>query len=99
MLPWPSAVFMDVVVVVEFKNVHGNNHSDEVAKTLCACGGRRAVAGVEEVPTKSQYSRCVEYWCRVTKHHVTRMALLGNCPSWSCLLRKCVLSLIKDAVL
>ena len=51
MLPWPSDVFMDVVVVVEFKNVHADNHSDEVAKTLFAYGGGRAVAGVEEVPT------------------------------------------------
>ena len=45
------AEFLDVVVVVEFENVHGENHSDEVAKGLCAYGGRRAVMGIEEVPT------------------------------------------------
>jgi len=43
-------MFLDVVVV-EFENVHGENHFDEVAKGLCAYGGRRAVAGIEEVPT------------------------------------------------
>ena len=36
-------MFLDVVVVVEFENVHGEHHSDEVAKGLCAYGGHRAV--------------------------------------------------------
>ena len=45
MFPW-LAVFLDVVVVVEFENVHGENHSDEVAKGFCAYGGRRVVAGI-----------------------------------------------------
>ena len=44
-------MFLDVVVFVEFESVHGENHSDEVTKGICAYGGRRAVAGVEEVPT------------------------------------------------
>ena len=42
---------LDVVAVVEFENVHGKNHTDEVAKGLCAYGGRRAIAGIEEVLT------------------------------------------------
>ena len=44
-------MFLDVVVVVEFENVHGKYHTDEVAKGLCAYGGRRAIACIEEVPT------------------------------------------------
>ena len=45
------AVFLEVVVVVEFDGVHGEDHCDEVAMGLCAYGGRRAVAGIEAVPT------------------------------------------------
>ena len=39
-------MFPDIVVVVEFENVHGENHSDEVAKGFCAYGRRRVVAGI-----------------------------------------------------
>ncbi len=45
------AVFLEIEVAVEFENVHVENHSDEVAESLCAYGGRRAVASVEAVPT------------------------------------------------
>ena len=31
-------MFLDVVVAVEFENVHGKYHTDEVAKGLCAYG-------------------------------------------------------------
>ena len=57
-------MLLDVIAVVDIENVHVENHSEEVAKGLCAYGGRRAVAGVEEVPTSVN----IEY----EKYGVTR---------------------------
>ena len=53
-------MLLDVIVVVDIENVHVENHSEEVAKGLCAYGGRRAVAGVEKVPT-SVNIECEKY--------------------------------------
>ena len=53
-------MFLDVIVVVEIENVHVENHSEEVAKDLCTYGGRRALAGVEEVPTSANIE-CEKY--------------------------------------
>ena len=42
---------LEVVVVVEFENVHGKNDSKEVAKCLCAYGRVRAIASIKVVST------------------------------------------------
>ena len=86
-----DGVCLNVVFVLEFENVHSKNHSDKVTESLCAYGGRGAVASIEVVAAS------VVWNVRVLSDElssVTSMAFLGNCPSWLNLLRKWLVSLV-----